>query len=209
MKLSLAEAATVLGKTERQVRYLIKTGRLPAEKEGRRWWIESADLPLSERQRQALGERHRAAREAFDKGLEPIAKAAEPAAKKHEKKRGYSVTDLVAFSTGEEIYRQVSRQLGADDPAPGHLFAALALVARGCHCYHPADKAGRFTEARELAATAVAELLLHSEPEDAPRRALAERIEQELIPKLAGLVASHEKRSRRGRFDRFASAAAR
>ncbi len=210
MKLSIAETATLLGKSERQVRYLIKTRRLEAAKEGSRWRIDSADLPLSDAQRQALAERSQVARQAFEKGLEPVAKAALPSpsggAGSEETKRSYSVTDLFAFQAGEVIYREVTGELGRDEPAARQLFETLSLLSRGCHSYHPRDKASRFNEARELAATAVAELLLHDGGEAEARRAWAQRIEQELIPKLAGLVASHEKRSRKSRFDRFGSA---
>ncbi len=211
MKLSIAETATVLGKSQRQIRYLIKTGGLRATKEGQRWRIEGADLPISDAERQALSERAQVARSAFEKGLEPVVKAALAApgnaAAGEETKRSYSVTDLRAFQAGETIYREALRDLGAEEPAVGHLFEALSLLSRGCHCFHPKEKAGRFTEARELAATAVAALLLHDGDEDAGRRGLALRIEQEMIPKVAGLVASYEKRSRQGRFDRFGSAA--
>ena len=111
----------------------------------------------------------------------------------------------MAFQAGEALYREVTAALGDDDPACRRLSAALALVARGCHSFHPADKVRRFTEAREEAATAVAELLLRGEAGDEGRRSLARRIEEELIPKLSGLIAAHEKRGRRSRFDRFGS----
>ncbi len=211
MKLSIAETATVLGKSQRQIRYMIKTGELRAAKAGQRWRIDSADLPISEAERQALVERSQVARSAFEKGLEPVVKAAlsapGDAVAGEERKRSYSVTDLRAFQAGEEIYREARRDLGTEEPAVLHLFEALSLLSRGCHCFHPKEKAGRFTEARELAATAVAALLLHDGGEEGRRRSLAQRIEQEMIPKVAGLVASYEKRSRQGRFDRFGSAA--
>ena len=202
MKLSISEAATVLGKSQRQVRYLISQKRLKAAKVGGRWRIESADLPLTETQREALTERLKKARLAFEKGLEPAAKAL----KGDKQRRQFSVRDLGAFQRGEEIYRQAIQSLGPDEPGCGHLLQALTLLTRGCHTFHPAEKASRFLEAREAAATAVAALLLASDPDDELRRDIAERIEQELIPKLTGLIAMHEKRSRRSRFDRFASA---
>ena len=207
MELSIAETATLLGRSQRQIRYLIKTGGLRATKKGRRWRIDSADLPISDAERQALAERSQVARRAFEKGLEPVAKAALTApgddAEGEETKRSYSVTDLRAFQAGEAIYREARRDLGPEEPAVRHLFEALSLLSRGCHCFHPKDKAGRFTEARELAATAVAALLLHDDGEATERRGLAQRIEQEMIPKVAGLVASYEKRGRQGRFERF------
>ncbi len=39
MQVSLSEAAVILGQFGRQVRTLIKTGRLPARKESGRWTI--------------------------------------------------------------------------------------------------------------------------------------------------------------------------
>ena len=57
MELSLSEVATVLGKSERQVRYLIKTERLKASKQGGRWSIHSEDLPLTAEQREILSKR--------------------------------------------------------------------------------------------------------------------------------------------------------
>jgi len=46
MQLSLEQAAERLGKSVRQVRYLIQTGALRANKTGGRWLIDAADLPL-------------------------------------------------------------------------------------------------------------------------------------------------------------------
>ena len=48
MQLTLEQAATSLGKSKRQVLYMIQNGRLPAQKLAGRWWIESQHLPLSE-----------------------------------------------------------------------------------------------------------------------------------------------------------------
>ncbi len=104
MEISLSEAATILGKSERQVRYLIKTERLPARKAANRWLIEDTDLPLSDGQRRAVAARLGTAREAFDKGLKPAAKAA----KKTKEDKHYSVTDLGAFRIGFEIWRSSS-----------------------------------------------------------------------------------------------------
>ena len=48
MKLTLEQAAARLGKSERQIRYLVQNSRLAAEKVGGRWLIESDDLALSD-----------------------------------------------------------------------------------------------------------------------------------------------------------------
>ena len=44
MQLTLSEAAAVLGKSERQVRYLISQGKLGASKSAGRWVIDSGKL---------------------------------------------------------------------------------------------------------------------------------------------------------------------
>ncbi len=204
MRLSLAETATVLGKSQRQLRYLIKEGRLKARKVGGRWMIDSDDLPLEDSQRQDLASRIAVAKKAFEKGLEPAAKAAG-----QDRPRQYSVTDLTAFQAGAALHREVAAKLGGEDPVCRQLAAALALVARGCHSFHPADKARRFTDARDLLADTTADLLLHIGDGEDQRRSFAERIEQELIPKIAGLIARQEKRNRRSRFERFGSVPAR
>lgn len=202
-QLSISEAATVLGKTERQIRYMIKMGRLPAKKPGGRWVIESEDLPLSVAQREALGRRVDAARGAFEKGVGPADKAGGGQDGAGSRKRLYSVTELDAFRLGSELYRTTRDQLGPDAPPSQRLFECLARVTRGCHTFHPADKAARFGEARDAASLAVAHLLLDGEAADEGRRALALRIEHELIPAVARLIATHERRSRRSRFERF------
>ncbi len=44
MQLTLQQAAASLGKTRRQIQYLIQQGRLPAKKVGGRWYVESAGM---------------------------------------------------------------------------------------------------------------------------------------------------------------------
>jgi hypothetical protein len=201
MKLSLSEAATVLGKSERQVRYLIKQGTLQARKENGRWTVSSEELPLSDVQRRALAGRVETAREAFQRGLEPAVKATDGKGAK-----SYSVRDLAAFQAGEAILRELDSALGPGDPARGELFAALTLLARGCHSFQPATKAARYVEAREAAATAVTYLFVGAGETTGRREEFGRRIEQQLIPGIAKLVALHERRSQRSRFERYGSA---
>lgn len=206
MLLSLAEAAIALGQTQRQVRYLIKSGRLAARKEGGHWVIDSAALPLADGQRQAMAQRAATAREAVDKALAPAAKVAGGADPSGEKaKRHYSVNDFQVFQVGAALCRELRAAYGGEDPAAACLFAALLRLARGCHAFQPEEKAARFTEARELAADAVTHLLLAGDQQDAARRALADRLEQEFIPKLAALLAGQDKRTGKRRQDRFGS----
>ncbi len=196
MKISLSEAAKILGRTERQVRYGIQKGQLAATKVAGRWRIDTEALPLSVDERRGLAERLAMAKAAFDKGLAPARKVAG-------EKKVYSLTRLEAFSQGAEVLQAMRGALGQTDPACEYVRSALEWVSRGFHSYHPRDKAARFTEAREEAASAVADLLLRDSAEGAKELAL--RVEAEVIPKIAGLVAAYEKRSKKKRFDRFGS----
>jgi len=69
MQLSLAEAATLLGKLLRQVRYMIKCGQLEAAKVDGRWLINEAAIPLTAAQRGAIETRAATAREAFERRI--------------------------------------------------------------------------------------------------------------------------------------------
>jgi hypothetical protein len=197
MRLSLADAAIALGRSQRQIRYMIQTGRLQARKDGGRWVIDSADLPLDAGQRKALQGRVGQARQPLDKCLAPLEKGAK-------EKRQYSVTDLHAYEVGMGLLRELI--WAEEDYSPEArrcLFDALIWLSRGCHAFQPADKAARFAEARDAAAEAAIHLLLAAEDEADPCRGWAERLEQEFIPKVSALLASQEKRSKRGRRERF------
>lgn len=122
MQLSLADAANALGQSQRQLRYLIQKGGLKARKQGGRWLIDGADLPLSEGQRQALAVRAAQARQALDKGLAPLEKGAKGG--KDDDKRHYSVTDFRAYQAGMALLRQ--RIAGGALRLLDHLSLALA-----------------------------------------------------------------------------------
>jgi len=181
MKLTLAQTATVLGKSERQVRYMIRHGTLRAEKTEGKWSIDEDALPRSPTQRQADQMRAATAQQALDTALAPA------------RGKVYSVTDLAAFQAGVAVHAEL------DERHAPMLLAALVELTRGCHAYEPTEKAAHFAEARRLAATVVTHLLVHGEA------ALAGRLEREMIPRLSGLIASFEKRARRRRFEHFSS----
>lgn len=83
MDLSLVEAAAQLGKSPRQVRYLIQQGKLRARKRGHSWVIDSTDLPRAEAQVEAAMSKQAQLRAAIDEALE---------LPKGERRRGYSFT---------------------------------------------------------------------------------------------------------------------
>jgi excisionase family DNA binding protein len=183
MQLSLEQAAQRLGKSVRQVRYLIQTGALRAAKTGGRWLIDAADLPLSAPQRAAVGRRETALRDAVERGLG--LDEAPPAR--------YSVRDLKAFQLALPLYRQGSELLGADHAAVAALRTALILLAQGCHRFDHADKAAAYRAARDLASLAVCELVLTDRGEAEP---LIRAIEQDLMAAFSGLLRRLERRAR-------------
>jgi len=70
MQLSLEQAATRLGKSVRQIRYMIQRGQLRARKDGGRWVIDSDTLPLDEGAQQAADRRRDQLEAAVEHALE-------------------------------------------------------------------------------------------------------------------------------------------
>ena len=181
VELSLTDAARLLGKTPRQVRYLIKTGRLAATKDGVRWRLDSAALPLSEGQLRARARKAGEIRDAVDDALGPHGRLAG---------RRYSVRDLRAFSAAAPLARQVAQGLGADHPAALALRDLLVALSQGCHRFHDRDKREAYVAAREHAARAAALLLLAGHPE---AEAWADRVEGDVMVGVTGLVRRTER----------------
>ncbi len=196
-RLSLNAAAVAMGKSPRQVAYLIKKGELKAEKVGRRWVFDDADLPLTEGQRRALARKRDNIEAAAAKALAPGIEAGEKAGKR------FSMRDLKAWKSAEPAWRAVSRALGADHPAASRLREALSLVAEGCHAWRPEEKAQLYSRARASAALAVADLLLDGPAEDEARLALAAQVEGRVLGDLSALVRNSERRARKARFEAF------
>lgn len=194
MQLTLSEAAALLGKSERQVRYLISHGKLSASKSGGRWVVDAQTL-------KAQGADSRAASANVTQSAEldrRLAAAAEvPPA------RRYSVRDLRAYQAAEPVYREVRANLGAQDTVTVRLRRALDLLARGCHTYQSQRKLELYEDAREQVAGAVMDLLLDGPEQDAQRTVFADRLENTLLPQLAGLIRSSEQRRRRAPFSSF------
>ena len=179
MDLTLTQAAQLLGKTRRQVEYLVKTGRLPAKKAGARWLVADTDLPLSPGQRQAR-ERKTAALHAV---AEEVRGETAP-------KTRYSLRDLKAFREGLAAYGAGRKQLPETHPALPLLRQALDDLAVGCHRFERRSKAEAYGRARDNASLAVCALLVDEAPAG---EALIERIEQAIIPAIAGLMRRAER----------------
>lgn len=193
MELSLEDAATKLGKSVRQVRYLVKLGRLPSRKVAGRWLVQipsTGTLPeappaespspkvfANQRKQAAL---RAAVEDALDLPPQP---------------RRYSLRDLKAFQLGLPLYQQALDLLGPEHGACRALRQMLELLSRGCHRFDTADKAEAYRAARDAASQAVCELLLLPV---SGSEVLVDGIEQDLMAALAGLLRRLQPR-RRGR----------
>lgn len=183
MDLSLTQAAQRLGKTRRQVEYLIKTGRLAAHKQGGRWVVADADLPLSPGQRQAQARKAAGLRAVAEEVLDTVAPT----------KPRYSMRDLKAFREALAALRACEASVAAGHPAIGLLRQSLDNLAVGCHRFDRRGKAEAYGEARDRASLAACALLVQASPE---AEAVVERIEQALIPAIAGLMRRTDRASR-------------
>lgn len=192
MELTLEEAATKLGKSVRQVRYLVKEGRIPSRKVAGRWFVQVEDAPKSTGQQAAAGRKQERLRAVVEDAL---------GLKPSEAQR-YSVLDLKAFQIGLPLYRQARDFLGEQHAGPQALRQALEHLARGCHRYDKEEKAAAYRSARDAASLAVCELLIAG----GEAASLVSPIEQDLMAALAGLlrrldrVGKHERAREVSRF---------
>lgn len=184
MQLTIDQAAARLGKSARQIRYLIQTERLPARKLGGTWIIESENLPLSPGQEAALERRGRQFRSAVEQALDlPDEK---------ERPSRYSVNDLKAFQIALPLFRSATDSLGSEHPATRALRQSLEHLARGCHRFERSDKATAYRDARDAASLAVCELIL---AQDGGTADLVTQLEQNLMGAFAGLLRRVDRRS--------------
>jgi excisionase family DNA binding protein len=179
MNLTLTQTAELLGKTRRQVEYLIKSGRLRAQKQGGRWVVKEADLPLSPGQRQARARKAAALRDAADEALSRAAP-----------KQRYSMRDLKAFQEAAAAFNSCRERVDDTHRALQMLHDTLDDLAIGYHRYDRRGKAEAYGRARDRASLAACTLLVQGPPETED---IVERIEQALIPAISGLMRRTDK----------------
>jgi len=80
MYLTIAEAATLLGRSPRSIRYQIRAQKLPAVQKGKIWMVDASVLPLTEAQRERVQAQRAQIRNTVEKVLIELAPAptAEP-----------------------------------------------------------------------------------------------------------------------------------
>lgn len=177
MMLSLDETATRLGKSRRQVEYMIKTGRLQASKINGRWQVDDSTLPDSPARKKALDQRQRKLRNVVDDAL------AIP------RDKVYSVRDLQLWQRLAACYQTWPDEL----PARQALSRAMRSLARASHRYRRDEKLLAFRRTRDHLCDAIWLLEVH-QSEQTTQHIL--QIEDSLLPLLAGLIRRTERKRR-------------
>lgn len=197
MHLTLAEAASLLQKSERQLRYMIQLGTLKADKQGKRWLIPRDQLPLTSPVIEAEARRTDAV------ATTATAAAANPAAARVVEDVlqsppapgvRYSVRSLQAWRVLEPLHRELRARLGDEAPAVLALRRALRQLAHGCHRFFRDDKATAYRAARDDVSDAVFHLLIDGV---ADVDEVVDRLENDALAALAGLLRRYEPRHAR------------
>jgi excisionase family DNA binding protein len=182
MQLSLQQTADILGKTRRQVLYMIEQGHLPAKKIGGRWAVDRADLQVDAATEQRVSQKQAQFKAVIEDALTPGPE------------RRYTLRDLKAVQLATPIYRELATRGAGWEKATRHMRECLDQLALGCHRYDRQEKTSAYRAARDAASLAAMELLLHNEA--SPEDSILGVIEQELMPAFAGLLRRSERRTR-------------
>lgn len=190
MELTIREAATLLGRSQRTLRGQVARGDITARKRAGQWSIPSETLPLTGPQRRALQTRAAEIRAAVEDVL-----PSRTALTRGQRRR--SLGDLDAFRVGADVLRALRASAPASGVAEGaaegaaaaELQAGLLDLAEGVHEYDPAAKAAALRRARARLARAAAHLLAGApaEPPDAIV-AWVRTLEDTAIPAVSGLL---------------------
>lgn len=218
MEISIKDAAELLGKSERTVRHMAQTGRLPARRIGARWLINRDDLlarkaagTTDDAEAEAEAEFETAELETEDDST------ADEQAPRNPSRQGFtvnwqasapnlgyeralppgvitSVRELPSFHVATELLAELGelrrevKDTSALREAEGHLREFVALLADGCH----ADlhtRRDRFREAQSRACSALTDVIHFNVGRSEPDLApLAERLERDLIGSLRALL---------------------
>ena len=175
---SISEAAILLGKTERQIRYMIQKQTLDAYKDGSRWIISIKNRPKPETNERQM------------RGLQATVEATLGIS--DHKKTKWTVRSLDIFEKGRNIYLETQEKFGDKASAVLYsLFLALQAITRGTHAYHRAQKIRNYQRARQYTCDAITQALLHK---DVNIHDVADKLEQDLLTHLSGLMRRAERR---------------
>ena len=180
MDLSIAEVAVILGLSARQVRNLVKDGKIEARKVGGQWVVAEEKVPRGDRQRHQQAARAGELKEVVEQSLSA-----------HTAPR-YTVRSLHAFTAATTASREARLLLGSH-PAVDSLVACCLSLSRGAHAFRERPKLQSFAEARDHAADAVAWLYLEGRPEAV---LIGEQVEAEVLQGISGLIRRQERGAR-------------
>jgi excisionase family DNA binding protein len=191
MDLTLREAATLLSRSERTLRAQLQRGELRGRKSGRQWLVQSDDLPLTAERRRELARRADLAHEAVEATLpRPVREA----------RRARSLGEQAFFTRALELHQALETAAEPAGRARSALEAGLIELAYAHVEFEPALRLASLRAVRRAWSQALAALLLArpAAPELVGRA--IETLEQELLPRLGGLLRWTDERARsRGR----------
>lgn len=195
------EAARHIGRTERMVRYLLKSGKLAGTKVDGQWRIAPAALEslLSDAERAE----HRQRADDLKQRVADAVDATAPAAPDGAKRGFYSVRDLRLLGETRQLLRDLATlatQSGHAErfsPVAESLRFFLRHLTDGTHQFDAAVKIDRLTRARSALCAALSDLLAVEDMlPDGAVSTLADRLEGGLLRSLNGLLRRVEKRRR-------------
>ena len=202
---TLAEAAKLVGRSERRVWSWLQEGKIKAEKSGKSWLIDAESLLAFGR---ALGLKLKG-----DNGSSlppPPLPVTESRPKPGRKQTGhFTFRELGAYEalrapTVEALRFQADLPPGPAKPVADRssqaLLEALEHLTIGYHAYHLQEKITHYRLARAAACAGASGLLIAGDLAEEPRKAvgLAERLEGDPLNALSGLIRAMERKNRRG-----------
>jgi excisionase family DNA binding protein len=214
MEISIKDAADLLGKSERTVRHMAQTGRLPARRVGSRWLIDRDDLMSGKYSGQGDDELPAEAAEAEAATTDDVQEdnfETDDAALSAERPRlrfdralppgTPSVRALDSFHIAADLLAELGelRRDLRDAPhlrdAEQNLRGFIQALADGIHA-DLGDQPERFRAARTQVCAALTDLIhfnvTHDKPDLTP---LVDRIEHELLASLQVLIGTADERS--------------
>lgn len=194
MEVTVREAAALTGRSARTLRAQLTSGKLKGVQREGVWYVDRADLPLTEAQRRQLHARADRIRDTVDDAL-PSRVAA---TSEH---RGRSVLDLRVFRRALAVH---AAMLPTVPTHAERVAEALRALAEGAHQYDRGLKLAAFNKARSCLSQVVADVLIAAgESPEEPARGWLEAIEVEILPAVAGLARQVDHGpGERGRYDR-------
>lgn len=185
MDLTLREAALLLSRSERTVRAQLARGELRGRKCGRSWLLRSEDLPLTASARSDLARRAEVAHEAVEASLPDRVRQA---------RRRLPIAELELFRLGRDFLGELRARLCLR-PLVGPFESGLRDVVLARHEFDPVLAREALRNVRRSWSEVLFRLLT-LEADEVVGAELAQRLEQELLRRLGGMLRRSDDRAR-------------